>query len=59
MQEGTQLTGNAIVQDKAMQDQQHITETENEKEVEVHTQEEHHIEDDTADAQIVIGGTVR
>eukprot|EP00972_Heterocapsa_arctica_P058896 8679792-Heterocapsa_arctica.AAC.1 len=53
MQEGTQLTGHGIVQDKEMQDQQHIAETENKHEEEVHAQEEHHIEDDTADTHIL------
>eukprot|EP00972_Heterocapsa_arctica_P031674 4665276-Heterocapsa_arctica.AAC.1 len=53
MQEGTQLTGNGIVQDKEMQDQQHIAETENENEEEVRAHEERQIEDDTADTQIL------
>eukprot|EP00972_Heterocapsa_arctica_P072697 10732068-Heterocapsa_arctica.AAC.1 len=52
MQEGTQATGNETVPDKEMQYQQHIAETENEHQDEVHAQEEHHIEDDTADTQI-------
>eukprot|EP00972_Heterocapsa_arctica_P043771 6462102-Heterocapsa_arctica.AAC.1 len=53
MQEGTQLTGNEIAQDKEMQYQQHIAETENENEEELHAQGEHQIEDDTADTQIL------
>eukprot|EP00972_Heterocapsa_arctica_P034205 5037222-Heterocapsa_arctica.AAC.1 len=36
-----------------MQDQQHIAETENENQDEVHAQEEHQIEDDTADNQML------
>eukprot|EP00972_Heterocapsa_arctica_P111673 16427453-Heterocapsa_arctica.AAC.1 len=36
-----------------MQDQQHIAETENGNQDEVRAQEEHHFEDDTADAQIM------
>eukprot|EP00972_Heterocapsa_arctica_P101693 14984338-Heterocapsa_arctica.AAC.1 len=41
-----------MVQDKEIQSQQHIAETENEKEDEVHAQEEHQMEDDIKDAQI-------
>eukprot|EP00972_Heterocapsa_arctica_P022113 3253505-Heterocapsa_arctica.AAC.1 len=49
MQEDTQPTGE--VQYNEVQEQQHIAETENGNQDDVQAQEEHLIEDDTADTQ--------